>query len=141
MNYSGTKYKQNASPSDFLIKQRVKCKEQRAKSNEQRAKCNEKRAKPNNQQAKANERRAKNNDQQATSKTFHLLQRTSAWMLAKSAAGDLELEYKSSLSKKKLIKVYNFSISNKQRKSRRLTSYLTLILLLMLMLTFFKSSP
>ena len=58
MNYSWTKYKQNANPSEFLV-------EQQAKSNEQRATSNEHRRKTNEQQAKTNK-------QQATSKKFHL---------------------------------------------------------------------
>ena len=35
INYSSTKYKQNASPSEFLVEQRVQSNEQLTKSNKE----------------------------------------------------------------------------------------------------------
>ena len=38
MNYSWTKYNQNANPSEYLVEQRAKSNEEQAKSNEKQAK-------------------------------------------------------------------------------------------------------
>ena len=65
MNYLWNKYKQNANPSGFFVKQRLKSNQKRANSNRKQTKSNKQQAKSYEQQTKGNEERAKTNEQRA----------------------------------------------------------------------------
>ena len=76
MNFSWTKYNQNANLSEFLVEQKVTSNKQKVKSNQQKVTRNQQKIKKttNEQRPKTNGQKAKINEQRAKSFTLFKLE-------------------------------------------------------------------